>query len=213
MAARAGSSGSGLGPGSIPFGAVVSSRPCPRWAPSQSSRIRAAVAGDTAISPAPASFSIRVTSVAPGPATISSRCDVPTRKRCTSPLCMPCDMRSGDLPGRGLERAERAQPAAQAEGRAGGALHVIVAVEEQQQRVAAELEEAAGVAVRLREQRAERAAEDVDELLRPWRPRRRASRSESCVKPEMSANSSVPSTTRAGSSGVSARCRSTMLGT
>ncbi len=72
-----------------------------------------------------------------------------------------------DLAGRGLQRAERAQAPAHAEGGAARALDVVGPVEEQQQRVAAELQQAPVVAVGLREQLGEGRAEHVDELLGP----------------------------------------------
>ena len=119
-----------------------------------------------ATSPAFARFSIPVTAVAAGPVTISSRCDGPPAKmRWTSPECMPCDIRSVTLPAEVCSAPSELQPAAHAERGAAGALDVVGAVEEQQQRVAAELQQAAVVAVGLREQLGEGRAEHVDQLL------------------------------------------------
>ena len=50
------------------------------------------------ISPAAAALSMAMVVVAAGPATTSSRCDPPTRKRWMSPLCTPIDIRRGTLP-------------------------------------------------------------------------------------------------------------------
>ena len=158
--------GNSAGPGSRPLGAEVSRKPGPRLAPSQTSGTRAAVAAEIATSPALARFSIAVTAVAAGPVTISSRCDGPPAKiRWTSPECMPCDIRSVTLPAEVCSAPMRAQPPAHAEGGAARALDVAGPVEEQQQRVAAELQQAAVVAVGLREQLGEGRAEHVDELL------------------------------------------------
>ena len=69
------------------------------------------------------------------------------------------------LPGRRLQPPDVAQHAAHAERRAARAGEVPVALEEQQEGVAAELQEVAAVGVGDAEQRAERRADRLDELL------------------------------------------------
>ena len=68
-------------------------------------------------------------------------------------------------------------------------------VEEEQQRVAAELEHVAAVPLGDGDQLGEDRRDGGDELLGPGRPCD-ASRSASAVKPEMSTETSVPSTVR-----------------
>ncbi len=85
--------------------------------------------------------------------------------------------------------------------RRAGARRVTFAMEPQQQCVAAEFEEAGAVFVRDFQDRLEAAADRIgDLLLAPSRPLR-ASCSDSCVNPEMSANAAVPSAVQHGVSG------------
>jgi hypothetical protein len=71
-----------------------SSEASPRSPPSQPGSIAAAVAAETSTSPEPASDSRRIVSLAAGPVTISSRCDVPATKTWQVPEWTPVDMRS-----------------------------------------------------------------------------------------------------------------------
>ena len=126
---------------------------------------------------------------------------------------MPWDMRSVTFPAEVCERAERAQAAPHAEGGARGALDVAGPVEEQQQRVAAELQQAAVVAVGLGEQLGERGAEHVDELLGPLAAALGEAlgelREARDVGEEQRPVDAPPSAPRASSM----RCRRTMFGT
>ena len=117
--------------------------------------------------------------------------------RWNTPLCTPTRHAQRDAarePCRsGRARAARcASPTA----RAARARRVAVALEEQQQRVAAELQQAAAVGVGDVEQRARSSVPIASaSCSAPSRPAR-ASRSDSVVKPEMSTNTSDPSIVR-----------------
>ncbi len=125
----------------------------------------AAVAALSRISPELAALSTATTAVAAGPSTISSRCVFrPGRSahhRCGYPPTWTD--RSGPTERGHLGRF--AQRAAHLDGGTCGAACVIVAVEEQQQRVAAELQQHAAVIVRDLDHRREYAAERFDEFL------------------------------------------------
>ena len=77
-----------------PAGTLRRSRPPPAGAPSARAGSSAAVWGLTTMSPARAARSIRSAADPAGPQTTGSRCDSPTRNRCSASLWMPTDMRS-----------------------------------------------------------------------------------------------------------------------
>ena len=82
-----------VGEGASPRGALRSSQPSPFAAPTHPPGRWSIVAGLSTISPAVAVPSISTTRVDPGPVTISSRWELPTRKKSNEPLCTPTDMR------------------------------------------------------------------------------------------------------------------------
>ena len=84
-------------------------------------------------------------------------------------------------------------------------LGVAVPLEEQQQRVATELDQAAAVVVGDPQQGAEHAVDRVDQQFGALAGRGAAARSESFVKPDRSANSIEPGTDRTGENGSVAR--------
>ena len=95
----------------------------------------------------------------------SSRWTLPTMKNWNVPLVIPTDMRSVTVPPPARSRPTRSSVALHLPGRPAGALLVAGAVEQQQQRVAAPLEQAGAVVVRLVEQRGEHAVERVAHQL------------------------------------------------
>ena len=96
---------------------------------------------------------------------MNSRCESPTRQISTGPLWTPIEARSVHRPGRGLDPAEGAQGLTHVHCAAGRAPGVVGAGEEEEQGVAAELQEAAGEPVRGGEHLGEAGADDVGELL------------------------------------------------
>ena len=155
-----GSSGGGLD-----GGARRTSIPSPFTRPSASTGICDAVSGLTRISPALAAVSISSVRVTSGPMTSSSRCSAPVVMTRKTPLCTPCDMRNVTAP-RSVTTGPRARKAARISTAAPTARgRVLVTVEEQAQRVAAEFQEVATGREGDVEQRGEGVVEDRGELL------------------------------------------------
>ncbi len=102
---------------------------------------RAAVAGVTTICPASAVFSASAVAVAAGPSTRSSRVGSPTRNRWMSPEWMPTDIDSLSRPTDVGTAAASRKRHPHLDGRVARAHGVVVASEEEQERIAAELEE------------------------------------------------------------------------
>ena len=153
-----------------------------------------AVAGLSRMSPAPAAFSIATTAVAAGPARSSSRCDSPTRNRWNSPLCMPCDMRRVDVPRRRAQPADVPQRAAHAEGRVG--THGPHGPRPRRAAAARRRRASAGrrrCSSATPSSALEGAIDRLRQLLGPLASAARAGRSDSFVKPEMSAKTTVAS--------------------
>ena len=117
-----------------------------------------------------------------------------------------------DRSGRRSRPADRPERATHLESRASGPARVILSVVEQQQRVAAELEEAAPLRVGDAEERRERGVHHLRDLLRS-RPARLERRSDIAVKPEMSMKATVPSTSRHDAAGSSRSHSSVSRGT
>ena len=108
------------------------------------------------------------------------------------PVVIPIDMRSVTVPPVTLSRPTRSSVRCISQQARAGARLVLGPVEEQQQRIAAPLEEARAVVVGV-SRRAMKTSFSVSRIssapILPWR----ASRSESAVKPEMSTNTIEPS--------------------
>ena len=118
------------------------------------------------ISPASAIASIVTVSVAAGPAISSSRCTLPTMKNWNVPVVMPDRHAKRDRAAAGPETPDAIERPLHLPRGAACALLVDGPVEEQQQGVAAPLEQAGAVVVGLVEQRHEDAVERVPHQLR-----------------------------------------------
>ncbi len=121
-----------------------------RSTPSPSSRrstasggSKAAVAPVTRISPGRATFSAPIVPSTTGPATTSSRVVPPTRNSSIGPLWRPTDIDSRSRPTDVGMVAGATQLVAHRSGRACGPMGVIVTVEEEQEGIAAELQQLA----------------------------------------------------------------------
>ncbi len=158
-------------------------------------RAACAVSALSRISPASEAASISTVRLAAGPVTRSSRCDSPTRKNWKRARVEAGVHLQLDRAGGRLRAADRAERAAHLERRPCRPRCVIVAVVEQQQRVAAELEQAAALAYATASSAAKVAFITSVTSSAPARPRLER-RSDIAVKPEMSMNASVPSTSR-----------------
>ena len=148
-----------------PGGSRRRSSPGPLASPRHRLGRSAAVSGLTMISPASAACSIATRRLQPGPTGRNSKWDVPTAKKWKQPgmhaLRHPQrDLRPGDF-----DPADVAQHPAHQDGRATGARGVTLALEPQQQRVAAELEQAAAVVVGDEQDRLETAPDRLGDLL------------------------------------------------
>ena len=117
------------------------------------------------ISPASAIASISTVSVAVGPTTSSSRCTLPAVKKSIAPLVIPIDIRSVTVAPPTSKPADPLDRPLQLPRRPGRARLVTRAVEEEQQRVAAPLEQAGSPVVGLVEQCPEHAVEGVAHQL------------------------------------------------
>ena len=118
------------------------------------------------ISPASAIASIVTVSVAPGPAISSSRWTLPAVKKSSFPVVIPIDIRSVTVPPATRSRPTRSIVRCISQQARRRALRVVGAVEQEQQRVAAPLEQAGTPVVGLVEQRREHAVERVAHELR-----------------------------------------------
>ena len=142
-----------------------SRNPGPFAGPTRLGLSAAAVAALMTISPASAVPSISTTALAPGPVTTNSRWDSPTRKKLNRPLWTPTDMRSEmRLPQHG-EATDHAERPAHLNGRQAGPGLVRLAREVDEQRVTAELEQAAAVGHGQVEKRDEAGVDRRGELL------------------------------------------------
>ena len=126
----------------------------------------AAATGSTRISVASAAFSSVRHVVTVGPATTSSSKALPARKRCTGPDARPDDARSGTVPTDVRRRLKRAMPICRSHAAAAPRVSWPDPVEQDEQRVAAELQDVAAVARGERDELAEDDVEVVGELLR-----------------------------------------------
>ena len=109
---------------------------------------RAASAGLRATSPASAIPSITTTSVADGPATSNSRWMPPTRKNWIGPEVIPTDIRSTTVPPGVRSRPTRSRVRLHLPRCPCSACFVVRALEEEQDRVAAPLDQTGAVVVR-----------------------------------------------------------------
>ena len=139
--------------------------PAPWTRPGIGSAGCAAVSGLTMISPASAPCSIATSRLQPGPTGRNSKWDVPTAKKWKQSRMHALrhpqrDLRPGDF-----DPADVAQHAAHQDGRATGARGVTLALEPHQQRIAAELEQAAAVFVGDEQDRLETAPDRLGDLL------------------------------------------------
>ncbi len=120
----------------------------------------------SSISPALAACSIATRRLHPGPDGSNSMCDVPTAKKWNSPPCTPCDIRNVTFAHRNFDAADIAQRPAHLQRCAAGALDVAISREPEQQRVAAELEQAATVVVGDLQDRLETVSDCFGDLFR-----------------------------------------------
>ena len=118
-------------------------------------------AGLMPISPASAMASMDSVSVMAGPAISSSRWTLPVMKKWNGPVPMPTDIRSDDRAAAQVQPADAIDGALHLPGRPGGPQRVVGAVEHEEQRVAAPLEQAGAPVVGLVEERREHAVERV----------------------------------------------------
>ena len=103
-----------------------------------------------------------------GPATTSSRCVVADAEEVEVPECTPCDMRSVVFaPGTSIRPTSRKR-APHEHGRAAARDGVPAVLEPEQQRIAAELEEARAVFVGDEQNRLETVADGIGDLLRAF---------------------------------------------
>ena len=153
-----------------PMGGTGAPAPAEHLAPPGPGRVaprgrRRAISGLTKIWPADAACSICVVRVAAGPAMISSRWRVPTWNSCTVPEWSPTDIRSCTRPN-DIGTCVAARSAARISTAARRSLlGVVLAVEQEEQGVPAELEERPAPFERDLEHGAEHAVQDVGQLL------------------------------------------------
>ncbi len=171
------------------------SSPEPLVFPMKSFGSSAAVSGLTMISLASAVDSMTVVLDAVGPAMISSIWDSPTRKRSTGPLCMPWDMRS-DIRPTEVGSLEASLSAARISTADAAACMAWSSVSKRSRRASppnlSNVPPRAWAASSMVPKTCPNTWVSSSAPIRP----RAANRSESAVKPEMSTNSSVPSTER-----------------
>ena len=134
--------------------------------PMQAGRSSFTRAGLMPISPASAIASIDRVSVIAGPAISSSRWTLPVMKKWNVPVPIPTDIRSTIVPPLRCSRPTRSIVPCISQAARAGPEGVVRAVEHQEQRVAAPLEEAGAPVVGLVEQRREDAVERVAHELR-----------------------------------------------
>ncbi len=149
-----------------PEARAAEARPGPWLRPGTGRGSSAAVSVLIRISPASASCSIATTRLHAGPVGSSSRCDVPTAKKWKRPGMHALRHPQRDLRARHLDPADVAQHAAHQHCGATRARGVAVALEPQQQRVAAELEQAARRCRTRPQDRLEAASDRLGDLLR-----------------------------------------------
>ena len=134
--------------------------------PTQPGSSRRASVSVMPISPASAMASIWSVSVIAGPPISSSRWTLPVSQKWKVPVPAPTDIRSVSVPLERCSRPDVVDRPLHLPGGAAGAALVLGSVEQEEQRVAAPLEEAGAPVVRLVEQRAEHAVEGVAHQLR-----------------------------------------------
>ena len=161
------STAGGLGGGGLGGGARRTRIPSPLTCPSTVVGSCDAVSGLTRISPAFAADSIveRPRHVGPDHQELALSAPVVITRK--TPLCTPCDMRNRDGAAFGDDRPAGAERRPHRDGRADRARRVVGSVEEEAQRVAAELEEVAAGRERDVEERGEGVVEDRGELFGP----------------------------------------------
>ena len=133
--------------------------------PSRRSSKRRAVGALSAISPACATASVSTQAVASAPATISSRWMPPTRKKWNSPLWTPIETRSRTGPAEVERRRMPVERLLHPHGRRACAQGVVLAPEEQQDGVAAELQQVGVVGVGAPDQLREGGVDHAGYLL------------------------------------------------
>ena len=144
---------------------VATVAPVPWAAPSREDRSDAAVPGPTTISPASAADSAATVALVAGPATMSSRCEFPTRNRWKTPDSTPIDMRKLRRKPGNLYATRCAQRSADRDRRGTGRRLVTGAAEEQEHGIAAELEQLTVPLVGHGEQFGKAAPDGVRQLL------------------------------------------------
>ena len=149
-----------------PPGSRLSSTPGPFASPRQRAGSSAAVSVLSRISPASAACSIATRRLQPGPAGSNSTCGRADREEMEFARMHALRHPQRDLRTRNLDPADGAQHAAHQRRRTAGAFDVALALEPEQQCVAAELEQAAAVLVGDLEDRFETAADRLGDLLR-----------------------------------------------
>ena len=151
--------------GSSRSGARDSSPRSPTSRPTCRPPSAATVGALSMICPADAAPSAATTWEAPGPVTISSWWDSPTRNRFSGPVWIPTDIRRFTFaPGSSIRPTVRNVERISSAGGA-GPQQVVLVVEEQQHRVAAELQELAALLRRDAEERVEARVDRLGDVL------------------------------------------------
>ena len=149
-------------------------RRLPSSAPRGAGSNSAAVARLIITSPALAIASVSTQADASAPVTTSSRWTPPTRKKWNVPACMPTDIASRTGPAEVERRRMRGERVLHPESCRGGSMRVVLAPEEQEHGVAAELEQVGVVGIGRLDQLGECGVEH--DRRSPPRLRGRASR-------------------------------------